>query len=147
MKPEEWTKQIELETATAGGDIMKAMQRIERRNEDALIRDAIQRSNDGETDWDALVHGLGRNGRPWLLLLVWDKLPNDQRINGICDTWTAAEFSERLLKRDEWLEMFDAVGYVDEAGLLARCGNLGTKLRHKAGWLGIWLVFSSNSSR
>jgi hypothetical protein len=114
MKPEEWMKQLEQETAKAGGDVMKAIKNIEQRNADALITAAIQRSNGGETDWDALVHGLGRNDMPLLLMLVWDKLPNGQRIKGICEAWTAAEFPERLLNRDEWLEMFRAVGYLDE---------------------------------
>jgi hypothetical protein len=109
-----YAEQLKLEVAKLGGDVMKAMQRIERRRADEFIKDAVQRSRDGETDWGELVQGLGRNDMPFLLLMVWDRLPPDQRIKAISDAWTSAEFPEGYLLRREWLHMFRTVGYLEE---------------------------------
>jgi hypothetical protein len=108
-------KQLEQETAKAGGDVMKAIQRLERQQSDRLISSAIQAAGNGEKDWeDTLAHYLGRNDKPWLLLLIWDRLAHDQQVKAIADAWTSAEFPERYLRRDEWLPMFREVGYIDE---------------------------------
>jgi hypothetical protein len=109
-----YVEELEREAAQCGGDVHKAQQRIERRRSDELVKDAIQRSRDGETDWEALVHGLRRNDMPFLLLMVWDVLSRDQRVKAISDAWTSAEFPERYLRREEWLPMFRTVGYLDE---------------------------------
>ncbi len=74
----------------------------------------MQRSQAGETDWGSLVHGLGRNDAPFLLLLVWDRLPLDEHAKAVGDAWTGAEYPERALRRAEWLPMFGAVGYHDD---------------------------------
>jgi hypothetical protein len=63
---------------------------------DAQIAAAYRNARDGETDWDALCHGLGRNDLPFLLMLIWDYLPSNQYIKAISEAWTCAEFPERL---------------------------------------------------
>jgi hypothetical protein len=110
----DYVRALQEETTKAGGNLLEAISRMERRQADALIKDAVQRSRAGENDWEALVHGLGRNHLPFLLLKVWDDLPDDQQIKAISDAWTSAEFPERYLLRKEWLQMFHEVGYHDE---------------------------------
>jgi len=95
-------------------DPARTLARIERRNADALIKGALRRSAAGETSWDSLAHGLGRNDLPFLLMMLWKALQTGERIKGICDAWPLAEFPERYLSRDDWLRMFRAVGYLDE---------------------------------
>jgi hypothetical protein len=106
--------ELEQELVRAGGDITKAIQRIERRRADALIAKAIERSQSGETNWEALGDGLSRADMPSLLVLVWVILPPDQRMIAIGDAWTSPENPERAHGRSEWLPMFRAVGYLDD---------------------------------
>jgi hypothetical protein len=107
-------EELEAEIAKTGGDPITAYARIQQRNADALIKDALQRWQAGENNWETLVHGLGRNHMPFLLLMVWNSLAGDQQVKALSDAWTSAEFPERHLLRKEWLQMFREVGYHDE---------------------------------
>jgi hypothetical protein len=48
-----------------------------------------------------------------LLSRLWDKLPPDQRPWAIHAAWALSDFPEECLRRDEWLKMFGAVGYIE----------------------------------
>jgi hypothetical protein len=78
------------------------------------ITAAVQRAVNGETDWDALHHTMGRNEYPNLLQFVWTRLPQDQLIKAVGDAWAMCEFPEQRLPRPEWLPIFRAAGYHDE---------------------------------
>ena len=93
--------ELKQELDKTGGDITKAIERLQRRRADVLIAQAIQRSRCGENDWDSLVHGLGRAHFPSLLVMVWDRPLLDQRIKAIGEAWTSPEHPERALRRAE----------------------------------------------
>ena len=93
--------------------------------EDARLRAAIVDARGGETDWDYLSRGMGRNELPDLLLFVWTRLPHDQLIKAVGDAWVACEFPERRLQRREWLPIFRA----GDAGGAHRCGAQPLKAR------------------
>ena len=101
---EEW----EQETKT-GGDVLKALQRIQRRKSDALIKDAVQRSRAGETDWGSLCDGLGRNDAPTLLfdLVYLDKsLDVTSAPGAVASAWSDPDSPERTLGTGTWIELF-----------------------------------------
>ena len=75
-----------------------------------LLDAAVRRAVAGETDWQVICHGMGRNDLPALLSLVWQRNAS-QLVIAVGDAWTMAEFPQRMLHRREWLPMFRAAGY------------------------------------
>jgi hypothetical protein len=88
--------------------------RLHRPNVYQRIRDAVQRAQQGESNWIILAEGVGENRRPELLSQVWEFLPTEQRIIAIGDAWVNAEDPEWRLNSDVWLSMFRDVGYHDD---------------------------------
>lgn len=85
---------------------------------DARIEEAVKRmQGDPTTLWTSLVHDLGfglSNDLPSLLSRLWDILPENQRGIAIASAWTGSDSPEAILRPDEWLKMFRAVGYIED---------------------------------
>lgn len=86
-------------------------QRLIRKQEWQRLIDALARARDGETDWDALSYGMGRNELPGLLSYVWWRLRDGHLIAALSHAWVSAEFPEHQIPRKEWLPIFRAAGY------------------------------------
>ncbi len=73
--------------------------------------DALASIATGETDWETLTARVGRNDLPAILAEVAWAMDDDQLAAAIRDAWVSAENPENCLDRDEWLSMFDQIGY------------------------------------
>jgi hypothetical protein len=113
-----------------------------RRDAGARIEDAVKRMQaDPATLWTSLVNELGfgvSNEQSLLLSRLWDILPDKQRPTAIAYAWTGADPPEQILPTDEWLKMFRAVGYIDDAhlGTHIQDGYLGTPPAQITLWRG-----------
>jgi hypothetical protein len=105
------------------------------RAHDRLV-DACRLARKGETDWEYLQYGMGRNELPELLYFIGHFLPDDQFLKGLHDAWTGAEWPERIMPRRDWLPLFERAGYHDRNGpaqppeviTLWRGGTLRTRM-------------------
>ena len=75
--------------------------------------DALAAIGDGETNWETLTRNVGRNDLPAILAEVSWAMTDDELAVAIREAWVGAENPEDCLDRDEWLSMFDRIGYRD----------------------------------
>jgi hypothetical protein len=57
---------------------------------------------------------MGRLELPDLFQRIWDRLPGDQLIKALGDTWVMCDFPERHMSRRGWLKIFHVAGYHED---------------------------------
>ncbi|MDV6310328.1 hypothetical protein R3Q15_00170 [Gordonia amicalis] len=73
--------------------------------------DALAAISEGETDWTTLTQRVGRNHLPAILSEVAWSMTTTELAAALRDAWVSAEHPENYLGREEWIEMFEWVGY------------------------------------
>ncbi len=73
--------------------------------------DALAAITAGETDWNTLTQRVGRNDLPGILIEIAWSMTDDDLAEAMRETWVSAESPENALGRDEWIDLFDEVGY------------------------------------
>lgn len=73
--------------------------------------DALVAISEGETGWETLTQRVGRNHLPAILSEVAWSMTTVELAVALRDAWVSAEHPEDCLGREEWIEMFEAVGY------------------------------------
>ncbi|MGV9794294.1 hypothetical protein [Gordonia sp. NPDC003422] len=73
--------------------------------------DALAAISAGETSWETLTRNVGRNDLPAILTEVAWSMTEDQLAVALREAWVGAERPEDYLDRDEWIGMFESVGY------------------------------------
>ncbi|OBB95935.1 hypothetical protein [Mycobacterium sp. 852002-40037_SCH5390672] len=69
--------------------------------------------NDGVEDWDQLTKNLPRNHLPGVLVEVAWSLNRDDLARALTDAWVMCEFPEEALEREQWVDWFREVGYIE----------------------------------
>ena len=91
---------------------------------DAQTHQQVERGTSAAT-WDEVVidhtrseyFQIGRNHRPAALWYAYEAGALTDPIEiakGLEDAWTGAEWPERFLDRESWVEMFESVGFVED---------------------------------
>jgi hypothetical protein len=88
--------------------------RWERQLHEQRLLAAIAQARDGESNWESLTHGMGRNELPDVLCFTWERLPHNQLLIAVGAAWAASEVPEKYLTRRDWLAIFGAAGYHDD---------------------------------
>lgn len=73
--------------------------------------DALAAISEGETDWETLTQRVGRNDLPAILSEVAWSMTTTDLAAALRDAWVSAEHPEDYLDREEWIDMFEWVGY------------------------------------
>ena len=61
--------------------------------------------------WMRLIHRLGRNDLPDVLMLHWHDLEPEELAYAISDAWSAAEYPEQYHRTTDWKMLMRHVGY------------------------------------